>query len=713
MQQGKWKGIRLSRYGPLLTHLFFADDLVLFAEASQEQINIIKTCLEKFSRASGQRINLKKSQIFFSKNVNTAEAQRIATLANIPPTINLGKYLGVPSIHGRLTNSLFTPILDKIDARLNGWKMRYLTLAGRHILAQSILHTIPYFSMQTMFMPAGIWEAIDKRIRRFIWGGTPEQRKCHLIRWDTVTKPKEAGGLGIRATKEVNLAFMAKLGWRILVDRDSLWVRIMRAKYAHGKHGVEIMTSKQGGSNAWKGITSAFPLIHEKIRFTVNNGRDTRFWMDSWIQDKPLQDTLGNQNLHVTSNAKVNDLWDINRGWKWEELPNIPENIRQRLEVKIVADGEVGDEISWASTASGIFSINSAYNLIKGQETNMQEQTWSKIWKLKIPSKMKTFLWIARHDRVMGNAERKRRGLTVEGDCNICPGKEESTEHILRDCKRAKEVWKAVAGRDRAHRWNHHNLTTWLEHNINEHTRVEENNEWPRTFAITTWWIWKWRNDRVFNTREMDIQSKHAWIKEAEDEACRAFMREENMKGTTITQRMRRLCWKPSTNHRYTINVDGSVKHFTMKAGLGGILRDKNGEWREGFSGKADFGDPTAVEAKAIVKSMEWAWEKGYRDVEFQSDATTVIEWIHTKANLRGPIREIIEKAHQWIDRDWKISIKAIYREQNRVADALASVGARQSDDWSIYDTSPFGCEEAYLDDLLHITSVRRVRENN
>nr|GMD15983.1 Integrase, catalytic core [Ipomoea batatas] len=48
-----------------------------------------------------------------------------------------------------------------------------------------------------------------------------------------------------------------------------------------------------------------------------------------------------------------------------------------------------------------------------------------------------------------------------------------------------------------------------------------------------------------------------------------------------------------------------------------------------------------------------------------------------------------------------------------QICNCLASVGAWQSNDWSIYDTSPFGCEEAYLDDLLHITSVRRVRENN
>lgn len=89
-------------------------------------------------------------------------------LVGIPNTSNLGKYRGVPSIHGRITNSLFDPLLEKIDARLEAWKMRFLTMAGRHVFAQTVLHTIPYYAMQTILLPARIWEAIDKRVCRFL-----------------------------------------------------------------------------------------------------------------------------------------------------------------------------------------------------------------------------------------------------------------------------------------------------------------------------------------------------------------------------------------------------------------------------------------------------------------------------------------------------------------------------------------------------------------
>ena len=51
-----------------------------------------------------------------------------------------------------------------------------------------------------------------------------------------MTDLKEKGGLGIRwCVRSLNLAFMAKLGWRFLTSREDLWARILQAKYVRGK----------------------------------------------------------------------------------------------------------------------------------------------------------------------------------------------------------------------------------------------------------------------------------------------------------------------------------------------------------------------------------------------------------------------------------------------------------------------------------------------
>ena len=128
-------------------------------------------CLETFCSMSGQKVSLQKSCICFSKGVSHNEASTIAHIAGVPITCNMGWYLGTPSIHRRVTTELFQHILDKIQSKLESWKSKYLSLARRHTLAQSVLATIPQYTMQSILFPQGVYEQIDKVIRRFIWGG--------------------------------------------------------------------------------------------------------------------------------------------------------------------------------------------------------------------------------------------------------------------------------------------------------------------------------------------------------------------------------------------------------------------------------------------------------------------------------------------------------------------------------------------------------------
>ena len=127
--------IQLSRNGPPLSHLFFADDLKLFAEASEGQMEIILDCLNRFCEASGQNISCGKSNICFSRNVTEEDlARTIASLADIPLSKNVGNYLRTSSINGRAGPRLYQQLIDKVAARLEGWKMKFLTLAGRYVL---------------------------------------------------------------------------------------------------------------------------------------------------------------------------------------------------------------------------------------------------------------------------------------------------------------------------------------------------------------------------------------------------------------------------------------------------------------------------------------------------------------------------------------------------------------------------------------------------
>lgn len=66
----KWKPIKLNKNGISLSHLFFVGDLILFTEASLEQIKVVQSWLDVFCKASGERVNKEKTNMFYSRNIH-------------------------------------------------------------------------------------------------------------------------------------------------------------------------------------------------------------------------------------------------------------------------------------------------------------------------------------------------------------------------------------------------------------------------------------------------------------------------------------------------------------------------------------------------------------------------------------------------------------------------------------------------------------------
>ncbi|CAN1146404.1 Putative ribonuclease H protein At1g65750, partial [Linum perenne] len=74
-----------------------------------------------------------------------------------------------------------------------------------------VLGDIPVYAKQTTILLTTICEAIDKKIRRFVWGSTPEHKKIHMVSWERVCTPKVNGGLGLRRAKDLNFTYLIKL----------------------------------------------------------------------------------------------------------------------------------------------------------------------------------------------------------------------------------------------------------------------------------------------------------------------------------------------------------------------------------------------------------------------------------------------------------------------------------------------------------------------
>lgn len=148
------------------------------------------------------------------------------------------------------------------------------------------------------------------------------------------------------------------------MERDTLWVRVLAAKYTQGKNSLNVTTRKKGASNAWQGITKTAHVVQNGCRTQVRNGRNTHFWTNPWIDNKSMAEILEFHNVRNNMDIKVADLWDEMEGWKWAELPdNLPNDISGKMElIHLQSDENAHDEKHWMLEASGMFSVSSAYS---------------------------------------------------------------------------------------------------------------------------------------------------------------------------------------------------------------------------------------------------------------------------------------------------------------------------------------------------------------
>ena len=104
----------------------------------------------------------------------------------------------------------FEELVEKVNNKLQGWKAKLLSQARRVTLINSVLQSLPVYSFSCLKIPDKICTKLDSVINAFYWGHQPSARKLHLINWNTICRPRNEGGLGIRKFKLMKQALIAK-----------------------------------------------------------------------------------------------------------------------------------------------------------------------------------------------------------------------------------------------------------------------------------------------------------------------------------------------------------------------------------------------------------------------------------------------------------------------------------------------------------------------
>ena len=213
---------------PVVSHLLFADDILLFLKPTRRSITFLFHLIEDFGNESGLHINKSKSAIFFAKSVTSglllARAVQI-TVGKLPI-----KYLGLPLFASSKRSSLFDPLIEKFRSKVAFWNAGTISRGNRLELLRSVLQSYLYFWCSAFSLPIVVQVALDRIMRHFLWGTS-----SHHVNWATVCTPTGEGGLGIRRSEDVCSASLMRLGWQLLKDPTCLWSSWMLQRYCRGE----------------------------------------------------------------------------------------------------------------------------------------------------------------------------------------------------------------------------------------------------------------------------------------------------------------------------------------------------------------------------------------------------------------------------------------------------------------------------------------------
>lgn len=91
------------------------------------------------------------------------------------------------------------------------------------------------------------------------------------MKWNDFCQPLDNGGLGVRKLQGQNFVFLLKLGYKLVVDTEVLWVKILRKKY--DIHGIIPATSVRSNcSYIWRSIANVWESVKASLIWNARNG---------------------------------------------------------------------------------------------------------------------------------------------------------------------------------------------------------------------------------------------------------------------------------------------------------------------------------------------------------------------------------------------------------------------------------------------------------
>ncbi|CAL1393718.1 unnamed protein product [Linum trigynum] len=434
------------------------------------------------------------------------------------------------------------------------------------------------------------------------------KRTIHWRAGHVVYAPKEEGGLGFRPFHTFNMALLAKQAWRILTNKDTLWVKVLKSIYFPNS---DFLNGKKGSKASWiwSSLCEEKSWMGQGLIRVIGNGKSTRIFHDPWRFDRagPLLQFDWNENATV-------DSWidEVSREWKFDLLANFlsQHDLKQVAAIPIGPDS-LDDFCAWRFTEQGSFTVKSAFTHFHNSTRQSQVQAedfsevskkrWKWLWSLSIPPKLKFFIWKVTRGALASKENLFATKCTASKSCPICDCSSESIFHCLFTCPHVAEGWNQE--------WPSlprpaplSSVLVWLD-SLRQRYPISS----IQKIIFLMWQTWKARNEKIF--RGTPPWPPATITKAASDHLQWTTCPRIHPIGSPSTQPTPppEHSSPPPGTHDFEVHCDGSFFDDSQKAAYGVVVSNSHGQVCDGKAESVHCFSPIEAEALALLEGSRLA----------------------------------------------------------------------------------------------------------